>query len=90
MLSIFGLFPYPRRLRVARAALVAAQASGLRRVLKKPSVAAHLPPVVRAMESVAPPPTPYQRLGRRIPAVGPRAARWPSSPDAFRASFFRA
>ncbi len=69
---IFGLFPYPRRLRAARAALLAAQASGLRRVLKHPPVAARLPPVVRAMESIAPPPTPYQRLGRRTPAVGAR------------------
>ncbi|MGA3218860.1 MAG: heterodisulfide reductase-related iron-sulfur binding cluster [Acidimicrobiales bacterium] len=69
---IFGLFPRPRRLRAARAALVAAEATGLRRVLRQPAVAAHLPPVVRAMESVAPPCSPYERLGRRVPALGPR------------------
>ncbi|MGP8205645.1 MAG: (Fe-S)-binding protein [Acidimicrobiales bacterium] len=68
---IFGLFPHPRRLRVARAALAAAEASGLRRVLRNPSVAAHLPALVRAMEAVAPPPSAYQRLGRRVPARGP-------------------
>ncbi len=69
---IFGLFPHPRRLRAARAALVAAEASGLRGVLRRPSVAARLPPVVRAMESVAPPLAPYERLGARVAAVPPR------------------
>ena len=69
---IFGLFPHPRRLRAARAALVAAEASGLRRALRHPFIAARLPPVVRAMESVAPPPGPYQRLGGRVPAASPR------------------
>jgi glycolate oxidase iron-sulfur subunit len=68
---IFGLFPHPRRLRAARAALAAAEASGLRRLLRHPAVAARLPPVVRAMESVAPPPVPYQRLAHRVPAVPP-------------------
>jgi glycolate oxidase iron-sulfur subunit len=69
---IFGLFPHPRRLRVARAALVVAEASGLRRVLRHPAVVAHLPPVVRAMESVAPPLSRVERLNRRLPAEGQR------------------
>ena len=69
---IFGLFPHPRRLRVARAALEAADTSGLRRLLRHPAVVRHLPPLVQVMESVAPPPSPVEHLGRRIPAAGPR------------------
>ena len=69
---IFGLFPHPRRLRVARAALAAADSSGLRRALRHPAVVARLPSVVRAMETVAPPPSPLVRLGRHVPAVAPR------------------
>jgi glycolate oxidase iron-sulfur subunit len=70
--AIFSLFPYPRRLRVARLALVAAQASGLRALLQRPGVAAHLPPLLRAMESVAPPVSRIEVLPDRIPATGSR------------------
>ncbi|HTT88488.1 MAG TPA: heterodisulfide reductase-related iron-sulfur binding cluster [Acidimicrobiales bacterium] len=70
--AIFGLFPYPRRLRVARLALAAAQASGLRSVLQRPEVAARLPALFRAMESVAPAVSPIEVLPTRIPAEGAR------------------
>ena len=69
---IFGLFPYPRRLRVARLALALAQSSGLRAVLQRPAVAARLPPFVRAMDSVAPSISPIEVLPARMPAAGSR------------------
>jgi len=70
--AIFAVFPYPRRLRVARLFLVAAQASGLRALLRRPRVAARAPALLRAMESVAPPISPIERLPPRVPAVGNR------------------
>ncbi len=70
--AIFGLFPYPRRLRVARVALAAAQATGLQSFLQRPGVSARLPVLFRAMESVAPPVSRIEVLPSRIPAVGPR------------------
>jgi glycolate oxidase iron-sulfur subunit len=70
--AIFGLFPYPRRLRVARVALAAAQATGLQSFLQRPRVSAHLPALFRAMESVAPPVSRIEVLPSRIPATGPR------------------
>jgi len=69
---IFGLFPHPRRLRVARAMLAAAEATGLRSLLRRDAVAARLPPFARAMESIAPPVSRIERLPRRIPADGER------------------
>jgi glycolate oxidase iron-sulfur subunit len=70
--AIFALFPYPRRLRVARLALAAAQVTGLRALVQRPGVAARLPPLFRAMESVAPPISPVEVLPPTIPATGPR------------------
>ena len=71
--AIFSLFPYPRRLKVARLALAAAQASGLRALLQRPGVAARLPPLLRAMESVAPPVSRIEALPEESPPQG-RAA----------------
>jgi glycolate oxidase iron-sulfur subunit len=68
--AIFSLFPYPRRLRAARLALAAAQATGLRAALRRPRVSQRLPAVFRAMESVAPAVTPIEALPARIPAAG--------------------
>jgi glycolate oxidase iron-sulfur subunit len=70
--AIFSLFPYPRRLRAARLALVAAEASGLRAVLRRPGVSARLPAFFRAMESVAPAVSRIEVLPIRAPATGPR------------------
>jgi glycolate oxidase iron-sulfur subunit len=70
--AIFGLFPYPRRLRVARLALALSQSIGLRAALRRPKVAARLPPLVRAMESVAPDVSRIEVLPPLTPASGPR------------------
>jgi glycolate oxidase iron-sulfur subunit len=72
--AIFGLFPYPRRLRAARLVLAAAQATGLRALLQRPRVSARLPALLRAMESVAPPVSRIETLPVRAPASGPRRA----------------
>jgi glycolate oxidase iron-sulfur subunit len=69
---IFALFPYPRRLRVARLALAAAQVTGLRSVLQRPRVSVRLPGLFRAMESVAPAVSGLEVLPTRIPAREPR------------------
>jgi glycolate oxidase iron-sulfur subunit len=69
---IFGLFPYPRRLRAARLALAAADAAGLRALLQRRSVASRLPPFLTAMGSIAPPMAKIERLPRRMAAVGER------------------
>ena len=66
---IFSLFPYPRRLRLARLPLAFAEATGLRSLLRRTS-AARLPPFLRAMESLAPAPSPLERLPPRVPAQG--------------------
>ena len=70
--AIFGLFPYPRRLRVARAALALSQSIGLRAALRRPKVAARMPALVRAMESVAPDISSIEALSALTPASGPR------------------
>jgi glycolate dehydrogenase iron-sulfur subunit len=70
--AIFGLFPYPRRLRAARVALAAAEKMGLRAMLQRPGVESRLPPLLRAMESVAPPISRIEVLAERIPAIGAR------------------
>ena len=55
---VFMLFPYPRRLRVARAALRLSERLGLRGLLAKPVLARHLPPLLAALDSLAPSPAP--------------------------------
>jgi len=70
--AIFALFPYPRRLRLARSALAAAQFTGLRSVLRRPGISARLPALFRAMESVAPPVAPIEALPGRLRAAGTR------------------
>ena len=70
--AIFALFPYPRRLRAARAALAVSESIGLRAALRRPKVAARMPPLVRAMESVAPDISKIEALPAQTPASGPR------------------
>ena len=67
--AIFGLFPYPRRLRVARLVLGSRPSPGSGHVFSDPKVAARLPPFVRAMESVAPHDLTIEVLPARIPAI---------------------
>ncbi len=69
---IFGLFPYPRRLRALRLPLAA-----YRRVEQTTTVQwvrRHLPPSLSTMEQLAPPLRRAPRLPRRITALGPRRA----------------
>jgi glycolate oxidase iron-sulfur subunit len=68
--GIFALFPYPRRLRLARGPLRAYQATRLGRLVDKPL--RRLAPRLAAMPTLAPPPTRRQRVPARTPAVGPR------------------
>ncbi|MFI6350117.1 (Fe-S)-binding protein [Streptomyces sp. NPDC050560] len=62
---VYGLFPYPARLRALRGPLRAYQASGVGRLLRRTGVLERLPGPLRAMESLAP------KLGRapRLPVV---------------------
>jgi glycolate oxidase iron-sulfur subunit len=67
--AIFALFPYPRRLRMLRGPLRAAQAARLDRAL------AHvLPARLSAVAALTPRLSRRQRLPARIPARGPRRA----------------
>ncbi|HUC13464.1 MAG TPA: heterodisulfide reductase-related iron-sulfur binding cluster [Acidimicrobiales bacterium] len=70
--AIFSLFPYPRRLKIARAALGLAQLTGIQSALRRPGVSRHLPAMLRAVDSVAPPVSRLVRLPVRLPATGPR------------------
>ncbi|SDY68394.1 glycolate oxidase iron-sulfur subunit [Micromonospora pattaloongensis] len=72
--AIFGLFPYPRRLRLLRGPLRAYRASGLRRLVARTKLLPRLAPSLAALESLAPRLTRPERLPRRLPAVGTRRA----------------
>jgi glycolate oxidase iron-sulfur subunit len=69
---IYGLFPYPRRLRALRGPLRAYQASGLGRLLARSGLLAQLPKSLQAMESLAPKLGHVDKLPKRTPAVGTR------------------
>ncbi len=70
--AIFALFPYPRRLRVARALLKAAETTGLRKLAHRPRLAGRLPRLLKDMERLAPPAGPLEHLPQRIAPQGPR------------------
>ena len=67
---IYGLFPYPRRLKMLRGPLRAYQASRLGRLLERSGLLARLPASLRAMESLAPKLGHVDKLPVRTPAVG--------------------
>jgi glycolate oxidase iron-sulfur subunit len=69
---VYGLFPYPRRLRALRGPLRAYQLSGLGRLLARGGLLGRLPQPLQAMESLAPKLGPVERLPERTPAVGAR------------------
>ncbi|MEU6854285.1 heterodisulfide reductase-related iron-sulfur binding cluster [Actinacidiphila alni] len=69
---IFGLFPYPRRLRALRGPLRAYQSSGAGRLLARAGVLRRLPRPLQAMEALAPKLGPVERLPERTPATGTR------------------
>jgi len=70
--AIYGLFPYPRRLRVLRGPLRAYQASGVGRLLARSGLLARLPEGLQAMEALAPQLGPVGRLAERTAATGTR------------------
>jgi glycolate oxidase iron-sulfur subunit len=70
--AVYGLFPYPRRLRALRGPLRAYQASGLGRALARTGLLNRLPGPLQAMESLAPRLGRVERLPARTPAVGTR------------------
>ncbi len=67
--GIFALFPYPSRLRKARAGLRLYQRSGLSRLVRRSGVLDRLSPTLAAMESLAP------QLGRAEPIPSRTRAR---------------
>jgi len=75
---VYGLFPYPRRLRALRVPLRAYQVSRLGRLLARAGLLRRLPEPLRAMESLAPKLGPVERLPERTfpmpSAGGPPAA----------------
>ncbi|MDE9367591.1 heterodisulfide reductase-related iron-sulfur binding cluster [Luteipulveratus sp. YIM 133132] len=73
--AIFSLFPYPRRLRIARTALRATQRCGLDRAVRRSGVLERLAPHLAAMQRVAPTIGAREPLPELIPAVGERRAR---------------
>jgi glycolate oxidase iron-sulfur subunit len=72
--AIFGLFPYPRRLRLLRGPLRAYQASGLQRLVSRTGLLPRLLPTLATLESLAPTLARAERLPERVPARGERRA----------------
>ncbi len=70
--AIFGLFPYPSRLRAMRGPLRAYQASGLSRLLRRRATLQRISPTLAAMESLAPRLTGREQVAEHTPARGPR------------------
>jgi glycolate oxidase iron-sulfur subunit len=70
---IFGLFPYPRRLRLLRGPLRAYQASGLQRLIDRTWLLGRTP-TLATLQSLAPRLARPERLASRLPATGPRRA----------------
>jgi glycolate oxidase iron-sulfur subunit len=71
---IYGLFPYPRRLRAIRGPLRAYQASRLGSLLVRTGLMTKLPAPLQAMESLAPKLGKAKMSPERTPAVGERRA----------------
>ena len=69
---VYGLFPYPRRLKALRGPLRAYQASGLGKVLARSGLLARLPQPLQAMESLAPRLGPVEAIPPVTPAQGTR------------------
>jgi glycolate oxidase iron-sulfur subunit len=72
--ALFGVFPYPRRLRMLRGPLRAYRASGLRRLVARTHLLERLAPTLATLDSLAPRLARPPRLPQRVPARGPRRA----------------
>lgn len=71
---IFGLFPYPQRLRLLRGPLRLAQRTGALRLVGRTGLVRRVSPGLEVMQSLAPPLGPRVEVPERTPAVGPRRA----------------
>ncbi len=75
-LVLFGLFPYPRRVRLATAPARLAQVLGLDRLLDRVGAFRLLPPRLRQLQAMLPPFRFFSpRLPEMLPAHGKRRAR---------------
>jgi len=73
---VFGVFPYPRRLRAMRPLLRAYQRSGAARLARRSGILDRLPATVAAMERLLPPvPREREPVAEVTPAAGSRRAR---------------
>lgn len=72
--AIFAVFPRPDRLRLARGVLALSERLGLVALARRPALARHLPPRLRALAALAPPLQPVEALPERVPAEGERRA----------------
>ena len=70
--AIFALFPYPRRLRVARGPLRLYQRTGLSRIVRRSKALDRISPTLAAMEALAPPLGSVAEIPARSAAVGPK------------------
>jgi glycolate oxidase iron-sulfur subunit len=73
--GVFALFPYPRRLRAMRPALIAYQKMRLDRLLRRAGVRRLLPRTLAALTEITPPVRRRARLAEVIGARGERRAR---------------
>ena len=72
---VFGLFPYPRRLRALRPMLRAYQGTALGRLVRRTGLVDRLPPTLAGMERLLPPVSAREDVPKVTPAQGPRRAR---------------
>jgi glycolate oxidase iron-sulfur subunit len=70
--AIFALFPHPHRLHLMRGPLWLHQRSGLSRLLRRSGLLQRISPTLAAMEALAPPIGPVERVPERTAAVGQR------------------
>jgi glycolate oxidase iron-sulfur subunit len=72
--AVFGLFPYPDRLRLLRGPLRAYQAVGLQRLVRRTALLPRLAPTLATLDALAPALRRTRRPPRRVPAYGPKRA----------------
>lgn len=71
---VFALFPHPGRLRLVRPFLRLYQRTGLAALVRRSGVLTRVSPRLAALERLAPPLGPAQRVPERTPATGERRA----------------
>jgi len=73
--TIFSLFPYPARLRLARAALAAYERTGIRKIVEGTGLIERLPARLRALASLQPELHPVEDVPAWTPARGEQRRR---------------